>query len=307
MSGVHWIKVLALAMALQVGTATALVPGVRERIAKNDFAAAETLTRDYRRARGATPEFIEAVSWLARGAFAQKRYDQAERYAAETYQMCLDALKTRPVDAEPHLPIALGAAIEVRAQLLAERNRRSEAVALLRRELSTWRATSIRTRIQKNLNLLSLVGTAAPELESREWLGPKPPNLSALKGKVVLMFFWAHWCPDCKIEGPVLARLRQEYGSRGLVLLAPTQRYGYVAEGRDAPPDQEKAYIETVRRRYYAPLLDVPAPVSEENFKAYGASTTPTLVLLDRNGIVRLYNPGTMPYPALAAQIEAAL
>ena len=48
-----------------------------------------------------------------------------------------------------------------------------------------------------------------------------------------------------------------------------------------------------------------PAPVSEENFRNYGASTTPTLVLIDRAGIVRLYHPGAMTYEELRAAITS--
>jgi hypothetical protein len=46
-------------------------------------------------------------------------------------------------------------------------------------------------------------------------------------------------------------------------------------------------------------------PVSEENFKAWGASTTPTLALIDRLGIVRLYNPGRMTYEELAPKVAS--
>ena len=51
-------------------------------------------------------------------------------------------------------------------------------------------------------------------------------------------------------------------------------------------------------------LQGVPVPVSKENFNLYGASTTPTLVLLDRAGRVALYHPGAMPYEDLRAAIE---
>jgi thioredoxin-related protein len=44
-------------------------------------------------------------------------------------------------------------------------------------------------------------------------------------------------------------------------------------------------------------------PLSEENFQRFGASTTPTLVLVDRAGIVRLYHPGAMPYSQLASKL----
>ena len=149
-----------------------------------------------------------------------------------------------------------------------------------------------------------LVGRPAPALQVADYLGPKPPALAALKGSPVLLFFWAHWCVDCKAEAPIIAKLRQEFAPAGLVVIGPTQFYGYAAQGADATPAQERAYIEAVRERYYPFLLDMPVPLSKQNFKTYGASTTPTLVVLNRAGQVAMYHPGAMPYEELRAAIQ---
>src|SRR6202789_2010962 len=116
----------------------------------------------------------------------------------------------------------------------------------------------MRARLQKNLNLISFQGRPAPALHADQFLGSKPPTLSSLKGSPVLLFFWAHWCGDCKAEVPVIARLRQEFASEGLTVIGPTRLYGYAAQGADASPEQERAYIESVRSRYYGSLLDMP-------------------------------------------------
>jgi thioredoxin-related protein len=54
-------------------------------------------------------------------------------------------------------------------------------------------------------------------------------------------------------------------------------------------------------------VIDGPAPVSEANFVRYGASTTPTLVLIDRAGTVRLYHPGTMTYAELRGAVAKVI
>jgi thiol-disulfide isomerase/thioredoxin len=132
-------------------------------------------------------------------------------------------------------------------------------------------------------------------------------GVSIPKGKPVVLFFWAHWCPDCKQEAPILKTLRQEFASKGLTIVPVTQKYGYVANGDDAPPAVEIPYIEKVRKEYYSAVVDAPAKISEEAFRLYGASSTPTLVLVDRNGIVRNYHPGAMTYEELRSKILTLL
>jgi thiol-disulfide isomerase/thioredoxin len=281
-----------------------LIRDVNNRLASNDFSGAEAELRSYKSQRGVTPEYLEALSWMARDAAEMKQWTQAAGYATETRKLCELQLTKRKLDAEPQLPLALGAAYEVLAQAMAEKGQRAQAVALLRSALARYGSTSIGPRLQKNLNLLSLVGRAAPALQAAQYLGSKPPPLASLKGSPVLLFFWAHWCGDCKAEVPIIARLRQEFAPAGLVVIGPTQLYGYAAQGADASPAQERAYIEAVRQRYYAGLLDMPVPLSQQNFKTYGASTTPTLVVLNRAGQVDLYHPGAMPYQELRAELE---
>jgi thiol-disulfide isomerase/thioredoxin len=285
-----------------------LIADVRAQLAQNSLSAAESELRTYKSQHGATPEYLEALSWMARGAAATRQWEQAAAYATETRTLSeqqLTVTKQR-LDAEPHLPIALGAAYEVLAQEMAAKDQRAKAVSLLRSALARYGNTSIRARLQKNLNLLALVGQPAPPLQVTQYLGPKPPALASLKGSPVLLFFWAHWCVDCKAEVPVIARLRQEFASEGLVVIGPTQLYGYAAQGADAAPEQERAYIESVRGRYYASLQDMPVPLSKQNFNAYGASTTPTLVVLNRSGQVAMYHPGALSYDELRSAVEKA-
>jgi thiol-disulfide isomerase/thioredoxin len=277
-----------------VASSTDLVAAVRAAGTAKDFTGGADLVAAHRATNGVTPENLEALSWLGRTALAAGELDRAERFAQETYELSGGLLRDRALDAEPRLPIALGAAIEVLGQVGARRGARTEAVAFLESEVDRYRQTSIAKRIQKNINLISLEGTVAPALDLTEQLGPGSDSLDSLRGRVVLMFFWAHWCSDCKAQAPVLATLQAKYRDRGLVIVAPTQRFGYVAEGRTAAPDEERTYIDQIRRQHYPALEGMAIPLSPANHLRYGVSTTPTLVVVDRAGVVRLYRPGLM-------------
>ncbi len=244
-----------------------------------------------------TPDDVELQSREARALLKEHNYAAASDRARKVYDLVTAALKSRPLDREPKLPLALGASIEVQAQAMSAQGSRSDAVTYLQGELKKYYATSIRARIQKNIHLLSLEGKPAPKLKMTSQLGPAPASAS---GKPVLLFFWAHWCSDCRNDAPVVARLQKQYP--GLTIIGPTQHYGYVEGGVDAPPAQETAYIEKVRKQLFSTFA---VPVNEENFKNYGASTTPTFVLSDKQGIVRLYHPGAMTYEELSKAVAA--
>ena len=254
-----------------------------------------------------TAEWLAAVSWLARGASFAERWDLAERYASEAYEGSLELMKERPLDAERFLPTALGAGIEVLGHTYDAQGDRARAVTFLSAARQEFAGTSIETRIQKNFLLLSLEGKPFPALEVDDYLGLQPPTPDDLKGKVVLFFFWAHWCPDCKRQEPVLRALYEEYHDRGLVIVGPTQFYGFVSRGQTATPEEELAYL----NGDYTAQFPIPSwmgvPISTNNFLNFGVSTTPTLVLVDRDGIVQRYNPGDLSQEALAALIVPLL
>src|ERR1039457_4500563 len=158
-----------------------IVADVRAASDAKNFALAEREIQSYRSTVGVTPDMLEALSWLARGTLDDKQFDRADAYATETRQLSLDLLKRGGKGTAP-LGNALGAAIEVHAQVQAARGQRAEAVAYLRTEMATWGGSPIAPRIQKNINLLTLEGKPAPALDISNWLGARPLSVAARRG-----------------------------------------------------------------------------------------------------------------------------
>lgn len=273
----------------------AVVSEVRFKLSAGDLASAEALVEDYYRSNGANSEYAAAVSWLARGALTLKQTEAASHYLDQTKALLAGLLKTTDVDQDKFLETAVGASIEVESGLMAGRGERGRAIAFLESAQSRWKTYWIAARIQKNLNLLTLEGQPAPELDAR------------YRGKPVLLFLWAHWCSDCKAQEPVIARLKEKYAPRGLEVLAPTRRYGDVPDVAHPTAAQEDQEIERVWKTAYGGLDGAPHPVTDAMMLRYGVSSTPTLVLIDRRGIVRMYRPTRLTEAELARRIDALL
>ena len=287
---------------------SALIGQVRDMAWAEEVDAAQALIEQQRPHHDqSSPDWLLAASWLGRGASFAERWDVAEQYAQEAHDGSIALLDTRELDADSQLPLALGAGIEVLGQAQDAGGDREGAVEFLAAQRERYRGTSIETRIQKNALLLGLAGQPFPVLDVEDYLGEPLPSADSLKGKVVVAFFWAHWCPDCKRQLPILEQLHETYGDRGLAIVGPTQLYGYVARGQDATPEQELEFLRGAYQERYPIPSWMSVPVSQQNFLDFGVSTTPTLVIIDREGIVRLYNPGDLPYDELSAHVERLL
>lgn len=290
---------LILLAAVPAWAAGELARSVRMKISAGDLSSAAAIVEDHGRTVGKDAEYLSALGWLARGALMLGQDARALELAKE-----LRAQIATPNDDNL---LALGAAIEVEGRLVAKREggKAGERFFEEQRKLSTDPA--FQSRLSKNVNLLGLEGTVAPEIFAADQLGPEWKGLAALKGKPVVLFLWAHWCGDCKAQAATLAKVRAKYEPQGVVFAAPTRFYGTGKDGADADPAEEKIQVAAVLAESYKNLGPISVPFSTEAMLRYGAFATPTFVFIDRAGIVRSYTPTRLTEAELTARIEALL
>jgi thiol-disulfide isomerase/thioredoxin len=267
-----------------------LVRIVRYKLSAGDLASGEAAAEDYRRTTGVDAEYLDAIGWLARGAQILGRREKAAAYAAEVRSAI-------PAE-DPALLVPFGAAIEVEGRLRLAAEGRGAALRYWERELGGAKEPSLRSRIRKNMNLVSLEGEKAPEI------GGKGPRLASFAGKPVVLFFWMAGCGDCRADAAKLARLEAKYASR-VAFLAPTRLYGRAGDVNDPTPEAESAFLEKFWSETCPSLAAVPRPVDTETMVRYGVSATPTWVLVDAHGVVRLYAPTRLSEAELSLQIES--
>jgi cytochrome c biogenesis protein CcmG/thiol:disulfide interchange protein DsbE len=276
------------------------VSGIRNKIAADDLLSAESILEVHKAKYGEDGPWLNGYGWLARGALLLGETDKAKRYAEDVRAICAKKIAGGADPAKDHdLEIALGAAIEVKAQLIEKTTDTyslehrltggaKAATDYVRGELAQLKGAPVafRSRLNKRIDMMTLVGQPAPELIVYDWLGEKPSTLASLKGKPVLMFVWAEWCGDCKAQAAVLAAVRKRHAHEGLQVLALTRFYD-----DDSLRVKEKARVDSVWNAVYPDVGTIPIVFSTASMERYGGSSTPTFVFVDRAGIVRRYTP----------------
>jgi len=144
-----------------------------------------------------------------------------------------------------------------------------------------------------------------PEIVVSQWIDQKPVKLADLRGRVVLLDFWATWCGPCQITLPRLKRLDEKYRERGLVILGLTDFYG-TAEGRPVAQPEEMFYLRQFKKKNGL-LYGFGVADTEDNSLNYGISALPTTFLLDRRGVVRFISVGAGEEDELTKVIEKLL
>jgi thiol-disulfide isomerase/thioredoxin len=139
-------------------------------------------------------------------------------------------------------------------------------------------------------------GQTAPPFRLEKFGGGSISS-SELKGKVVMLDFWATWCGPCISEMPVLLKLASEYEPKGVVFLAAS---------RDDPSIAKVQVGMFIDQR--APALARYAAFADDGTAdAYSVSAIPTMVLIDRKGQLHASYLGAATERAWRARIEEVL
>ena len=138
----------------------------------------------------------------------------------------------------------------------------------------------------------SLVNTPAPQIARKDLNGAQI-DLKRLRGKVVLLNFWATWCAPCQIEMPVFAQWQQKYGLDGLQVIGISM---------DDDPTPARKLVLKLNLNYPVAMGDAALG------KRYGGVLgLPLTFLIDRSGMIRAQFQGEADLGKIEKQLTDKL
>jgi thiol-disulfide isomerase/thioredoxin len=148
----------------------------------------------------------------------------------------------------------------------------------------------------------ALVGKKAAPLEVDTWVNGSPLTDADLKGKVVLIDFWAVWCGPCVATFPHLREWNAKYADKGLVMIGLTRYYNYewdektdkaarAASGKVAPEKEQAMLVKFAAANKLTHRFGIQKSNATAEF--YGVTGIPQVVVIDREGKVRLIRVGS--------------
>ncbi len=196
------------------------------------------------------------------------------------------------------------------ALLVKMKGKIEEARHILNQGIAELTGSGHEISLQSTLKLLDLIGQPAPELFAETWLNAKPFKLQDQTGKVIVIDFWAPWCPPCRAIIPDLVEIYQEYKHKGLVMLGYTRLYGRYRDDIqrfDKTPPKEEIRLTSEFLKRFQITYPVAIAKGKEGFETYHIRGIPTVILIDKQGRVADFKIGSGHEQYLKTRIQQLL
>ncbi len=151
-------------------------------------------------------------------------------------------------------------------------------------------ATSGYLQVRDRSIQMGLLGREAPEISVKDWLKGGLASLAEFRGRVVLLEFWATWCKPCQEMFPKLKELHERERSQGLEIIALTRHYMAYRGTPESMLEEQQLMLGMVTDHG----VDFHVGIAEDERLQgiFGANGLPTVILIDRSGVIQYAGPG---------------
>ncbi len=169
-------------------------------------------------------------------------------------------------------------------------------------EQSDRALVNLQRSIDSAKKIAALVGKDAAALDVEAWVNGSPLTDADLKGKVVLLDFWAVWCGPCIATFPHLREWQEKYSDKGLVIVGLTRYYNFMwdeaagravqANSQQSPADEQKMLEKFAAHHNLGHRFAVQRKEGKLD-EYYGVRGIPHVVVIDQQGKVRMIRVGS--------------